>query len=43
MGLNIESNCKIVKTETPNSRQGGVILGSVDELVEKLKNDVKIL
>jgi len=29
--------------EPPAERQGGVMVGSVDELVDKLKNEAKVL
>mgnify|MGYP002177311170 CR=1 FL=1 len=31
------------KVEAPAERQAGIIVGSVDELVEKLKNEAKVI
>jgi electron transfer flavoprotein beta subunit len=33
----------IEKVETPAERKAGVMVGSVDELVEKLKNEAKVI
>ena len=33
----------VLKVEPPAERQGGVKVGSVDELVDKLKNEAKVL
>ncbi|UWN48115.1 hypothetical protein ASALC70_00293 [Alcanivorax sp. ALC70] len=33
----------IEKVENPPERQAGIIVGSVDELVEKLKNEAKVI
>jgi electron transfer flavoprotein beta subunit len=32
-----------VSVEAPAERQAGIIVGSVDELVEKLKNEAKVI
>jgi electron transfer flavoprotein, beta subunit len=33
----------VLKVTEPPERQGGVKVGSVDELVEKLKNEAKVI
>ena len=43
LGINIEPRLKVEKVEPPSERQGGVIVGSVDELVQKLKNEAKVI
>jgi len=39
----LTQNNKIVKTESPTNRVGGTILDSIDTLIDKLRNEVKIL
>ena len=36
-GVDVTPRLEIVKTEEPPARAAGIIVGSVDELVEKLK------
>jgi len=36
-GFAIKPRLEIVKTEEPAARAAGIVVGSVDELVEKLK------
>lgn len=43
LGIELGSNLEILKTEEPEKRQGGVKVGSVDELIEKLKNEAKVI
>ena len=43
LGINVEPRLKVEKVEPPSERQGGVIVGSVDELVLKLKNEAKVI
>ena len=43
LGIDIEPRLKIEKVESPAERKGGVIVGSVDELVEKLRNEAKVI
>ncbi|QJQ98990.1 electron transfer flavoprotein subunit beta/FixA family protein [Halomonas sp. PGE1] len=43
LGISIASRVKLLKVEPPAERQGGVKVGSVDELVDKLKNEAKVL
>ena len=40
---NIKSSFSVEKVEDPPKRLGGVILNSVDELIDKLKNFDKVL
>merc|ERR1719251_163194 len=42
-GVDITPRLKIVQLNDPPTRQAGVLVGSVDELVEKLKNEAKVL
>ncbi|ELY20226.1 electron transfer flavoprotein subunit beta/FixA family protein [Vreelandella titanicae] len=42
-GVEVVSNITLLKVEPPAERQGGVKVGSVDELVDKLKNEAKVL
>lgn len=34
---------KVEKVDSPAERKGGVIVGSVDELIQKLKNEAKVI
>lgn len=42
-GVNLTSNVKVVKVEPPAQRQGGIKVADVAELVEKLKNEAKVI
>ncbi|WP_447528927.1 electron transfer flavoprotein subunit beta/FixA family protein [Vreelandella sp. TE19] len=42
-GVEVGSKVSLVKVETPAERKGGVKVASVDELVDKLKNEAKVL
>ena len=43
LGVAVTSQVKVLKVEPPAERQGGIKVGSVDELIEKLKNETKVL
>lgn len=43
LGVIVASNQTIVKVETPAERTAGIKVGSVDELVEKLRNEAKVI
>lgn len=43
LGIDVEPRLKVEKVEMPAERKGGVIVGSVDELVQKLKNEAKVI
>ncbi|MCK2182685.1 electron transfer flavoprotein subunit beta/FixA family protein [Halomonas getboli] len=43
LGVVVASGLKLVSVEAPAERQGGVKVGSVDELVDKLKNEAKVI
>lgn len=42
-GVNLTSNVKTLKVEPPAQRQGGVKVADVAELVDKLKNEAKVI
>tara|TARA_R110000868_G_scaffold94196_1_gene260094 strand:+ start:1732 stop:2481 length:750 start_codon:yes stop_codon:yes gene_type:complete len=42
-GVDISSRLKTLKVEPPAERDAGVMVASVDELVEKLKNEAKVI
>ena len=42
-GVALESNVKILKVTPPPQREGGVKVADVAELVEKLKNEAKVI
>ena len=41
--IELDLEKEILKVEEPPSREAGVILGSMDELVDKLKNEAKVI
>lgn len=43
LGVDYTPRLSIVKVEDPPVRQGGIKVSSVDELVEKLKNEAKVI
>ncbi|MCL6269869.1 electron transfer flavoprotein subunit beta/FixA family protein [Sansalvadorimonas sp. 2012CJ34-2] len=43
LGVTITSTISLLKVEPPAERQAGIKVGSVDELVEKLKNEAKVI
>lgn len=43
LGIDVEPRLKVEKVEMPSERKGGVIVGSVDELISKLKNEAKVI
>ena len=42
-GVDTAARLQVLKVEAPAERQAGIIVGSVDELVEKLKNEAKVI
>ncbi len=43
LGVSISSTVKVLKVESPAARKGGIKVKSVDELVDKLKNEAKVI
>jgi electron transfer flavoprotein beta subunit len=43
LGLAVASGTRLLKLETPAARKAGVLVKTVDELVDKLKNDAKVI
>ena len=43
LGVEVASKLALLKVEPPAERQGGVKVSSVDELVDKLKNEAKVI
>ena len=43
LGVDIAPRYKVVKVSEPPVRKAGVMVGSVEELVEKLKNEAKVI
>jgi electron transfer flavoprotein beta subunit len=43
LGVELNSKVSLVKVTPPEQRQGGVKVASIDELVEKLKNEAKVI
>ncbi|WP_424932788.1 electron transfer flavoprotein subunit beta/FixA family protein [Amaricoccus macauensis] len=42
-GVDVSPRLKVVKTSEPSARKAGVMVGSVDELVEKLKTEAGVI
>ena len=43
LNLNIKQRLEILRVEEPAKRQSGIMLKTVDELVDKLKNEAKVI
>ncbi|MFD2836384.1 electron transfer flavoprotein subunit beta/FixA family protein [Azotobacter vinelandii] len=43
LGVSVASTLKVLKVEAPAERQAGIKVGSVAELVEKLKSEAKVI
>ncbi len=43
LGVNLKQHQKVIKVTVPKQRVAGVMLASVEELVEKLKNEAKVI
>jgi len=43
LGVELRDHTKLLKVETPPVRQAGIKVASVDELVEKLKSEAKVI
>lgn len=43
LGIDFAPRLKVEKVEMPAERKGGITVGSVDELIAKLKNEAKVL
>lgn len=43
LGVDFTPKVKVLKVEAPAEREAGIIVGSVDELVDKLKNEAKVI
>jgi len=43
LGVTPRTHTRLLKVEAPAERQGGILVGCVSELVEKLKNEAKVI
>ena len=43
LGIEISQKLEIVKVEEPKKRESGIMVKSVDELLEKLTNEAKVI
>ena len=43
LGVDVSSRTELLSVELPPSRDAGIVVESVDELVEKLKNEAKVI
>ena len=42
-GIDISPRTELLKVELPEARAAGIIVESVDQLVDKLKNEAKVI
>ena len=43
LGIDVSNRTSILSVELPPVREAGVMVDTVDELVEKLKNEAKVI
>jgi electron transfer flavoprotein beta subunit len=43
LGVDVASNVKVIKVEEPAKRSAGIKVADVAELVNKLKNEAKVI
>ena len=43
LGIDVEPRLKTLTVDSPEQREGGVIVDSVDDLLDKLRNEAKVL
>ena len=43
LNIDIEPRLEILKVEEPKSREAGIMVKSIDEMIEKLKNEAKVI
>jgi electron transfer flavoprotein beta subunit len=43
LNIDIRSDMEVVQVDEPPKRKAGVILSSVDELLDRLKNEARVL
>lgn len=43
LGIELQNHTQVLKVEPPAERAGGIKVGSVDELIDKLKNEAKVI
>ncbi|WP_263079169.1 electron transfer flavoprotein subunit beta/FixA family protein [Endozoicomonas sp. Mp262] len=43
LGVDVKTTVETVRVDPPEQRQAGIKVGSVDELIEKLKNEAKVI
>ena len=43
LGVDVEPRTELLSVELPQSRDAGIIVENVDELVDKLKNEAKVI
>ena len=43
LGVDITPRLQTIKIEEPPKRKGGIMVSSIEELVDKLKNEAKVL
>ncbi|EXB54028.1 Electron transfer flavoprotein subunit beta [Morus notabilis] len=43
LNVEIKSNLEVVQVTEPPKRKAGIIVSSVDELIDKLKNEARVI
>ena len=43
LGVDVNSRTELLSVELPPSREAGILVETVDQLVDKLKNEAKVI
>ena len=43
LGIDIQPRTELLSVELPPTREAGIIVENIDELVDKLKNEAKVI
>ena len=43
MGIDVNSRTELLSVELPPTREAGVVVENIDDLVDKLKNEAKVI
>ena len=43
LGVAVRPTQRLLKVENPPARKAGIVVGDVEELVDKLKNEAKVI
>jgi electron transfer flavoprotein beta subunit len=43
LGIELKNHTSLLKVEAPTERQAGIKVNSIEELIEKLQNEAKVI